>query len=80
MAERTLTANALKHFRTLLAERRAETLVHLAALEDDLGVARQARAEGSADDEHDPDGPTMSQAWSQLSGQIVDVNGGQYMP
>jgi DnaK suppressor protein len=32
---------------------------------------QSARADASADDEHDPEGPTMSQEWSSLAGLVA---------
>lgn len=42
-------------------------------LERDLEAVRAARSDGAADDEHDPEGPTMSQEWSQVSALLTDA-------
>jgi len=33
-----------------------------------LAAVRELRADGTADDEHDPEGPTLSAEWSRISG------------
>jgi DnaK suppressor protein len=53
--------------RTALLERRAELLERLVAEGAELDLVRGARAE-SADDEHDPEGSTLSSDWSRISG------------
>jgi RNA polymerase-binding transcription factor DksA len=51
----------------LLDEARAELLLRLGELERELGAVRLARGD-SADDEHDPEGSTLSSDWSRISG------------
>jgi RNA polymerase-binding protein DksA len=51
-----------------LREEREEAVRHLARLRGDLTDVQAARSDAGDDDEHDPEGPTMSQEWSQLAG------------
>lgn len=53
-----------------LARRRAEAAARVERLRAELGAVRAARGENSDDDEHDPEGATMSQLWSQSSGLL----------
>lgn len=53
-----------------LARRRADAAARVERLRGELGAVRRARAENSDDDEHDPEGATMSQLWSQSSGVL----------
>ena len=68
MAESRLTDAELRHFEALLRRDRAEGAADLDRLTGSLGAVREARSDASADDEHDPDGPTLSTEWSRLSG------------
>lgn len=58
----------LEHFRRLLGERRAELEELLAHLERDEESIRHDRADATADDEHDPEGTTLSGEWQKLDG------------
>jgi len=51
----------------LLADARAELLARLADLDGELAAVRLARGD-SADDEHDPEGSTLSSDWSRIAG------------
>jgi DnaK suppressor protein len=53
-----------------LAALRAEAAARVDRLQTELGAVRTARGENSDDDEHDPEGATMSQLWSQSSGLL----------
>lgn len=53
-----------------LARRRADVAGRVEQLRGELGAVRRARSENSDDDEHDPEGATMSQLWSQVSGVL----------
>ena len=68
MTESRFEAAALRHFETLLRRERQDTAADLDRLSGSLGEVREARSDASADDEHDPDGPTLSAEWSTLSG------------
>ena len=51
-----------------LETRRIELLEQLATASRDLDALRAARADDNADDEHDPEGSTLSSDWSRLIG------------
>ncbi|MBR21611.1 MAG: molecular chaperone DnaK [Leifsonia sp.] len=53
-----------------LARRRAEAAARVEQLRHELRAVQSARSNNSDDDEHDPEGATMSQAWSQVSGVL----------
>lgn len=54
--------------RALLLESRREAEQRIAARDDDLHAVAEARGGEDADDEHDPEGATLSGEWSRLSG------------
>ncbi len=51
-----------------IAERRRDVLAQLADIERDLVELRHLREGLSDDDEHDPDGVSLSSEWSRLEG------------
>ncbi len=53
-----------------LARRRAEVAARVEQLRSELRDVQSARSTNSDDDEHDPEGATMSQLWSQVSGVL----------
>ncbi|TAM66104.1 MAG: hypothetical protein EPN48_17225 [Microbacteriaceae bacterium] len=57
----------------MLRTSRADAALHLARLTDSMTEVRLARSDGSTDDEHDPEGPTMSQEWSSLDGRVASA-------
>lgn len=59
---------AIGRLEALLRERRAEAERQLASLADAMGGIRRSRVDSPADDEHDPEGPTISAEWSRISG------------
>lgn len=59
-------------FRDLLTERASAVDSTLAALAADLDALAQARGDATADDEHDPEGATLSGEWSRLEGLRVE--------
>jgi DnaK suppressor protein len=63
-----LTAADIAHFEALLTRQRAELEQDLARQGDTLNAVRAARSGGDADDEHDPEGPTLSDEWSLRAG------------
>lgn len=69
-----LTAADKRHFTALLRRRLAEADEHAARVLNSLTEAQAARADGGNDDEHDPDGPTLAQEWSQLAGLANEAN------
>lgn len=52
--------------RALLLARRTEAERRLERLADDEQSLRRDRADGTADDEHDPEGSTLSGEWAQV--------------
>ena len=71
---RSLTAAQRSEFHDALGARRAEVLARQGRLDESLSDAREARSGGQADDEHDPEGPTMAATWSQLTGLHDDLD------
>jgi DnaK suppressor protein len=67
------SAEQLERFRELLLAERREAEERLAEQSEGITAVRAARSDGSVDDEHDPDGPTMSQEWSQRTAVLHDV-------
>ena len=65
---RWLDAAQLACFRNLLLNLREERLAERTQLDDSLAEVLKARGDGTADDEHDPDGPTLSTEWSRIAG------------
>ncbi len=61
-------------FQPIIAERRRELEVRLAAVESQLDTIRAARGAANDDDEHDPEGSTLSTEWSRAEGQRADVS------
>lgn len=53
---------------SLLQERRRGLLDELARIDGDLRTVREAKADGTDDDEHDPEGATTSTQWSHATG------------
>jgi len=66
----------LAHFAALLTEQRAEREAEATALADSLSDVRAARSDGTADDEHDPEGSTLSSDWSRIAGLLGTVRAG----
>jgi DnaK suppressor protein len=52
--------------RRLLRERRDDAARRRARLADDEASLRRDRSDGTADDEHDPEGSTLSGEWAQV--------------
>jgi len=63
-----LSPAEIAHFDALLRARRRELELELARQGDSLAAVRAARSGGDADDEHDPEGPTLSAEWSLRAG------------
>lgn len=68
MSASRLSDSALAHFESVLRKQRTELEVELRQQTDSLDAVRDARSDASADDEHDPDSPTLSLEWSRMSG------------
>ncbi len=60
-------------FEGLLLARRAGVAARVEASAGELAGIRSARAESNADDEHDPEGSTLADDWSRLTGLRVDA-------
>jgi DnaK suppressor protein len=60
-------------FSALIADRRDELTARLAAIETRLAAIRAARSGATDDDEHDPEGSTLSTEWSRAEGQRADA-------
>ncbi|NNG34447.1 TraR/DksA family transcriptional regulator [Nakamurella aerolata] len=65
--------NGVAALRKALKDRTAETQQLLETAENDLVNLRAAKNAESDDDEHDPDGATMSAEWSRLEGRAADA-------
>lgn len=63
-----LSPAELASFDVLLRAQRRELELELARQGDSLAAVREARSGGDADDEHDPEGPTLSAEWSLRAG------------
>jgi len=55
-------------FTRLLEERRDAIMARLRARAEDLDALAASRSAATADDEHDPEGSTLSDEWSTLAG------------
>ncbi len=60
-------------FARLIAARRADVSAGLAAVEARLAAIRAERSAATDDDEHDPEGSTLSTEWSRAEGQRADA-------
>lgn len=69
----SLTPNQRAEFEELIAARKASLLSRLGATQAQLSDIRLARSDGTADDEHDPEGSTLSTEWSRAEGQREDA-------
>ena len=57
----------------LLRERRRTDVAEAQRMAESLGVLLASRSESTADDEHDPEGPTLSSEWSRLQALRSDA-------
>jgi DnaK suppressor protein len=53
---------------TALEQHRDDALARIKEFDSDLAALRVARADANADDEHDPEGSTLSSDWSRIAG------------
>ena len=74
MHRRTLNATQVAEFEGVLLARRADVAAQRSRLDGSLADVRESRSDGMADDEHDPEGPTMSSEWSRLAGTQLAVD------
>lgn len=63
-----LTAAERAVLEAALRERQRELYADLARLDANLAAVLADRGDGTADDEHDPEGTPLSAEWSQLTG------------
>jgi len=75
MSTPTLTDADLRRLRRHLRLEQADLAAELARLTGTLGAVRDARGDTSADDEHDPEGPTLSAEWSRIAGVHSELAG-----
>jgi DnaK suppressor protein len=73
MTATMMTPAQLARFEARLRAERADAEERLAEFDDAMAEVRTARSDASADDEHDPEGPTMTQEWSQRTAVLADV-------
>lgn len=71
--EPTLTEADLAHFATVLRSQRATLEQDLRRQGATLAEVRAARSGADADDEHDPEGPTLSDEWSLRAGVHAEL-------
>ena len=57
----------------MLRERRETDIAEAQRMAESLGVLLSSRSESTADDEHDPEGPTLSSEWSRLQALRSDA-------
>jgi len=74
MTATTMTPAQLARFEARLRAERADAQERLAEFDDAMAEVRTARSDATADDEHDPEGPTMTQEWSQRTAVLADVH------
>ncbi len=63
----------MSELESLLLARRAELVQRAASLRAELDALRDARSDSTADDEHDPEGSTLSDDWSRIAG-LMDAS------
>ena len=55
----------------MLGRYRERIVAEIAGLDDSMAALRQVRESSSDDDEHDPEGPTLSSEWSRIQGLLA---------
>jgi DnaK suppressor protein len=68
-----LTAEERQELAALLHERRRSDVAEAQRMAESLGGLLASRSESTADDEHDPEGPTLSSEWSRLQALRSDA-------
>lgn len=71
--EAGLTDDELRNFDRMLEERRRGDVAAAQGHAEALGILLASRSEATADDEHDPEGPTLSSEWSRLQALRSDT-------
>jgi DnaK suppressor protein len=59
---------------SVLRARRVDLAAQRESLAGELAGIRSAKGESSADDEHDPEGSTLSSDWSRISGLQAGIS------
>jgi DnaK suppressor protein len=73
MTATTMTPAQLTRFQAKLLKERADAEERFSEFDDAMAQVRAARSDAAADEEHDPEGPTMTQEWSQRSAVLADA-------
>lgn len=60
----------MERLRVLLHEEQQRILVRVRELETEIAELNHARRDSNDDDEHDPEGVTLSSEWSRLTGLL----------
>lgn len=68
-----LSHDELDEFAAVLDRRRHDDIAEAERLAETLGSLLASRSESTADDEHDPEGPTLSTEWSRLQALRSDL-------
>jgi DnaK suppressor protein len=68
-----LSAADLRHFEKLLLDQRRDLDIAIGRITSTLDGVIEARNSGTADDEHDPEGPLLTMEWSRISGVNSDL-------
>ncbi|WP_198415731.1 TraR/DksA C4-type zinc finger protein [Cryobacterium sp. TMB1-7] len=68
-----LSPSDIAHFEGLMRGQRFDLERELGRQGDTLNAVRAARSGGDADDEHDPEGPTLSDEWSLRAGVHAEL-------
>ncbi|MFP3465963.1 TraR/DksA family transcriptional regulator [Leifsonia sp. SIMBA_070] len=71
--EDALDTAELAELEALLRQRREGDVAEAQRMAESLGVLLASRSESTADDEHDPEGPTLSSEWSRLQALRSDA-------
>lgn len=66
----TYRAEGGRAARAALKRRRADVAARVDSLRRELDAVQRLRSQNSDDDEHDPEGATTSQLWSQAAGLL----------
>ncbi|MFK4731252.1 TraR/DksA C4-type zinc finger protein [Agromyces mediolanus] len=70
---RHFSDSRMAKFEEALRAEREEAEARLSEHREGMAEVRTARSDASADDEHDPEGPTMTQEWSQRTAVLADA-------
>lgn len=68
-----LSEAELDEFAAVLDRRRHDDIAEAEHIAETLGTLLASRSESTADDEHDPEGPTLSSEWSRLQALRTDA-------